>query len=191
MRLLAGVLAVFMGLATAALGDGEVDGLLTPADQQKLAAFNTTRMAALREAEAGSAEDRAVLTAALAGDPQSFTGFDPVGNWSCRVIKLGGLLPLTVYPKFRCTITEDGKGWLLAKTTGSQRTTGYFYQDSDTRLIYLGSGYVQGEKPKPYGAGVEFDQVAYAERLSERKIVLLFPKPYYESNMDLLVLEGK
>ena len=79
----------------------------------------------------------------------------------------------------------------MSKITGSQRTTGYFYQESGTRLIYLGSGYVQGEKPKPYGAGPEFDQVAYAERLAEQKIVLLFPKPYYESHMDILVLERK
>ncbi len=69
-------------------------------------------MSALREAEAGSAEDLAVLKAALAGDPLSFSGVDPVGNWNCRVIKLGGLLPLTVYPQFRCTISEDSKGWL-------------------------------------------------------------------------------
>ena len=180
---------VTIGVASPALGDGEVNSLITASDRLRLAEFNSTRLVALREAEAGDAEDLAVLKIALAGEPLNFDDFDPAGAWTCRVIKLGGLLPLTVYAKFRCTISEDGKGWLLNKTTGSQRTTGYFYQESGTRLIYLGSGYVQGETPKPYGAGPEFDQVAYAERLAEQWIVLQFPKPYYESHMDILVLE--
>lgn len=184
-------LAVFMGFATAALGDGEVDGLMTANDKQKLAEFNTTRMAALREAEAGSPEERAVLQAALAGEAMSFSGYDPTGTWKCRVIKLGGILPLTVYPQFRCIITEDAKGWLLNKVSGSQQTTGYLYTDSDTRLIYLGSGFIQGEKPKAYGAGPESDQIAYAERFGKERIVFQFPKPYYESHFDLLVLERK
>jgi hypothetical protein len=191
MRLLPAFLAVFMGLATAALGDGEVEGLMTSADKQKLAEFNTTRMAALREAEAGSEEDRAVLKAALAGEALSFSGYDPTGAWKCRVIKLGGILPLAAYPQFRCIIKEDAKGWLLNKITGSQQTTGYFYQASDTRLIYLGSGFIQGDTPKAYGAGPESDQIAYAERLAQNRIVLQFPKPYYESHFDLLVLERK
>lgn len=191
MRWFLALAMVCMGLAPPALGDGEVNSLITASDRQKLAEFNSTKLAALREAEAGAAEDLVVLKAALAGEPLNFDNFDPTGAWKCRVIKLGGLLPLTVYAQFRCAISEDGKGWLLAKITGSQRTTGYFYQESDTRLIYLGSGYVLGETPKLYGAGPEFDQVAYAERLGEQKIVLLFPKPYYESNLDLLVLERK
>ncbi len=166
-------------------------GLLTASDRQRLAEFNSTRLTALREAEAGAAEDVAVLKAALDGEPLSFEGFDATGTWKCRVIKLGGILPLTVYSQFRCIIKDDGKGWRLTKITGSQQTTGALYQDSGTRLIYLGSGYVAGETPKPYGAGPEFDQVAYAERLGEQKIVLQFPKPYYELNLDLLVLERK
>ena len=138
MARIAAVLVVLAGLATATWADGEIERLITASDRQRLSEFNSTRLTALREAEAGSPEDRKVLNAALAGTPMSFAGFNPVGAWTCRVIKLGGILPLTVYPRFRCAITEDGKGWLLSKITGSQRTTGYFYQESDTRLIYLG-----------------------------------------------------
>jgi Domain of unknown function (DUF4893) len=183
-------LVVLAGLGTGALADAEAEGLITAIDRQKLSEFNTARLVALREAEAGAPEDVKVLRAALSGNPLDFAnGFNPVGAWKCRVIKLGGILPLTVYPQFRCIIAEDGKGWHLTKTTGSQRTAGYFYRESGTRLTYLGSGYVQGEKPKPYGSGPEYDQVAYAERLADQKIVLQFPRPYYESHFDLLVLE--
>jgi hypothetical protein len=191
MRWFLALALVIPGLAAPALGDGEVDRLITASDRQKLAEFNSTRLTALREAEAGAAEDVAVLKAALDGEPMSFDDFDATGTWKCRVIKLGGILPLTVYPQFRCIIKDDGQGWRLTKITGSQQTTGAFFQDSGTRLIYLGSGYVAGEKPKAYGAGPEFDQVAYAERLGAQKIVLQFPKPYYESHMDILVLERK
>jgi hypothetical protein len=182
-------LLIFMGLTPLAWGDGELEGLITAADRQRLAEFNSTKLTALREAEAGSAEDLATLKAALAGEPLSFQDFNPAGAWKCRVIKLGGILPLTVYPQFRCIIKDDGKGWLLNKITGSQQTTGYLYTESDTRLTYLGSGFIQGETPKPYGSGPETDQVAYVERLGEKRIVFQFPKPHYESHFDLLVLE--
>ncbi len=58
---------------------------------------------------------------------------------------------------------------MLEKTSGSQRTKGRFYTDSDKRLTYLGAGYIAGEKPKTYGAGLDTDQVGYAYRTSNNE----------------------
>ncbi len=176
---------------TAALADGEVDGLITNVDKERLAQFDEVKAAALTEARAkGDAADVAVLEAALAGTPLPIEGdFDPTGTWRCRTLKLGNLLPLVVYPNFKCVISDDGSGWVLKKVSGSQRTQGRFYTASATRLIYLGAGTVNDDPPRKYGDEVKENQVAYVERLGEKRLVLQFPQPVYESNFDLLVLE--
>lgn len=188
MKTLLPCLLVLAGLATPALADGTLDRLLTAADKARLAALDQTLTEALAEARAGGSKaDLAVLDQALAG--QSLPIGDPLGTWSCRVIKLGGLLPLTVYPKFKCVWDEDDIGWHLAKTSGSQRTQGHFYDTSPTRLTYVGAGHVAGESPRRYGADPKENQVAVAERRAPGRIILMFPAPLYESRFDLLVLE--
>ncbi|MFN4141055.1 DUF4893 domain-containing protein [Aestuariivirga sp.] len=184
-------LFAFLVLATAAWADGELERRITPHDRQRLDGFEATLKDALAEARAGGRpEDLAVLDAALAGSPLPLaSGFDPVGNWRCRTLKLGGGLPLVVYGWFRCRISDDGAGWLLEKLTGSQRTRGSFFTLSDTRLAYLGAGYVAGEAPRRYGDDTQENQVAIAERRAENRIILLFPAPHYESKLDVLVLE--
>ena len=108
------------------------------------------------------------------------------GNWQCRTIKTGGQLPLVIYGWFKCRVTDDGSGWKLEKISGSQRTTGRFYDESDRRLIYLGSQYVNEEKPKPYGSGAETDQVGYAFRTGPKEWRIELPAPHYESKLDIL-----
>ena len=59
------------------------------------------RKAAIATAQAGGvADDVKALNDALAGTPLSLSGnFDLTGNWACRIIKLGGLTKLVVYPQ--------------------------------------------------------------------------------------------
>jgi hypothetical protein len=177
--------------STAAFADGELQTLLRDTDKQALQSFDDVKSKALAAARtSGPAEDVKVLDAALSGTAISMSApFDPTGNWKCRTIKLGGTPPLTVYPNFRCTITDDGIGWFLKKQTGSQRTQGHFYTESATRLIYLGVGYVTGETPGKYETANKESHVAVVERLGDKKLVLQFPKPVYESEFDILLLE--
>jgi len=173
-----------------ALADGALPKLLTPFDKQRLDQADATIAAALAEARAGGAkEDLAVLDAALAGKAMDLASFDATGNWKCRTIKAGGTLPLTVYPWFACRISDDGAGWQLEKLTGSQRTKGTFYTLSDTKLAYLGAGYVNGEAPRRYGQDAKENQVAIAELRGKNRLILMFPAPQYESKLDVLVLE--
>jgi hypothetical protein len=187
------LLKVFFLLAgvTAAQADGVLDSKLSAADKQRLAGFEATVTEALAAARAGgSAPDRAVLDEVLAGKPLPLAeGFDATGSWRCRTLKAGGMLPLTVYPWFKCRISDDGAGWMLEKLTGSQRTKGFFYTVSADRLAYLGAGHVAGESPRRYGEDPKEDQVAYAERRAPNRIILMFPAPHYESKLDILVLE--
>lgn len=173
--------------ALPAAATGEIVDLITKADQSRLDKFDATREGALAEATAGGeVADRAALAKAIGGKPLPFDNIDLTGNWKCRTIKVGGTSPLVVYGWFNCRVTDDGSGWMLEKTSGSQRTTGRFFTDSDTRLIYLGTGYVAGEKPRKYGSGAEWDQVGYAYRDSASHWRIEFPAPYYESKLDIL-----
>jgi hypothetical protein len=177
--------------AALASADGAIDKIITAADKTRLASFAKVRGEAIAEArKGGSPEDIATLDAVLAGKDLAFSeDFDFTGNWQCRTVKLGGGLPLTVYGWFKCRVSDDGSGWKLEKLTGSQRTAGAFYTDSDTRLTYLGALYYSHETPKKYGGDPDRDQVAYVLRPAGNRVRLEFPSPKYESKLDILELK--
>jgi Domain of unknown function (DUF4893) len=174
--------------ATEALATGEIERLITPADRTRLGQYDATRKAALDEARKGAPGDVATLDALLARKPIAFGDFDMTGNWQCRAIKVGGPVPVVVYGWFKCRVTDDGSGWYLEKLTGSQRTSGRFFTDSDTRLTYLGALHVGGEKPKRYPAGPDSDQAGYAFRTGHNEWRIELPAPRYESKLDILEL---
>jgi hypothetical protein len=180
--------ALFALSAGSAFADGAVQKLMTPADKERLEKYGETRKAALAEARDGYAAEVEQLDALLAKPLLSLPDFDLGGEWQCRTIKAGGLSPLVVYDWFKCRVSDDGSGWKLEKTSGSQRTTGRFYDDGEKRLIYLGSSSIAGETPKPYGSGPESDQVGYAFRTGPSEWRIEFPAPQYESKLDILEL---
>lgn len=183
-------LALF-ACTTLAKADGEIDKLMTAADKARLADFDQVRAEAIAEAKKGGGPaDVETLDAILAGEPLSFSGaFDMTGGWQCRTIKLGGRPALTIYGWFKCRVTDDGSGWRLEKLTGSQRTSGTFYTDSDTRLTYLGAFHYADETPRRYRADPDRDEVAYAVRAGDKRIRLEFPAPKYESKFDIIELK--
>jgi hypothetical protein len=186
-------LAAMLAVATAALparADGTFPTNLATEDQQRLEAFETARAQAIAEARAGgSPEDVSVLDEVLSGRPTTMTPAEMAGIWRCRTIKLGGLLPLTIYRDFKCRITDDGAGLRLEKLSGSQRTGGTFYDLADeTRLGYAGAGWVAGEAPMRYGTDPERNQVGYLVVLGPERMRLELPLPQVESKFDILDL---
>jgi len=173
--------------ALPALATGEIESLVTPADRDRLAKYDATRQEALKEARAGgSPRDIATLEAVIAPEAGSFQDFDMTGEWKCRTIKAGGLAKLVVYGWFACRVTDDGSGWTLQKLTGSQKTKGRFFTESDTRLTYLGSFAVNDDPFPTYGAGPDSDQVGYAYLAGPNSWRIEFPAPRYESKLDIL-----
>jgi hypothetical protein len=187
MKIRVWLLAALLALPAAHVhADGVVQKLITPADKTRLENYEATRKEALEEAKAGAPADVAELDRILADPPLPFADFDMVGDWQCRTIKAGGLAELVVYGWFKCRVSDDGSGWMLEKVSGSQRTKGRFYTESDTRLIYLGSFHIAGDPAKPYGSGPESDQVGYAFRTGPLAWRIEFPAPHYESKLDIL-----
>jgi Domain of unknown function (DUF4893) len=172
--------------ALPALADGEVQKLITPADKARLDEYGETRKAALDEAKAGDAAEVKQLDALLAKPLVSFSDKDLTGDWKCRTIKVGGIGPLVIYGWFKCKVSDDGSGWQLEKISGSQRTKGRFFDDTEKRSIYLGSFSVNDDPAKPYGSGPQSDQVGYAFRNSASEWRIEFPAPYYESKLDIM-----
>lgn len=150
-RLLLAALCL-IGFALPAYADGELQKLITAADKARLDKYGETRKAALEEAKAGDPAEVKQLDALVAKPLVAFSDKDLTGNWKCRTIKAGGLSPLVIYGWFKCKVTEDGSGWRLQKISGSQRTTGRFFDDGEKRAIYLGSFSVKTTRPSPMAA---------------------------------------
>ena len=117
------------------------------------------------------------------------------GTYRCRTIKLGskaeGGLAYVAYPFFRCTIElTPGGDLILTKTTGSQRTRGLLYPDTDNRLVFIGAqAWGMDETGFPaYGARPERDQVGVFERIGSERWRMVVPWPRVESKLEILEL---
>jgi len=121
----------------------------------------------------------------------------PPGTYRCRAIKLGsngpGGLGYLEYPFFRCTIElTPGGDLILTKTTGSQRTRGRLYPDTDRRLVFVGAqawGADETGFPR-YGDQRIRDQVGAFERIGSDRWRLVIPWPKVDSKLEILELVG-
>ena len=198
------VLAALVSLAPLPLSaQGPVIGQGVPIradDLARLDALDQAAGAALRQALAeGTPAEIAQATAALRGPALAVGAVDLAalaGEWNCRMIKLGGISPIVTYPAFRCRITATSGAARFEKLTGSQRTRGQLHPDGD-RLVYLGSTFVAGEQPRDYGDFPPEIDLAGSETLPDAGLVevtghdslrLLFPQPYRESLLNVMVL---
>ena len=117
------------------------------------------------------------------------------GAYRCRTIKLGTNTPggpgYLEYPWFRCVIElTPGGDLMLTKTTGSQRTRGLLYPDTDRRLIFIGAqawGLDETTFPR-YGQQPVRDQVGVFERIGSRRWRLVDPWPGVDSKLEILEL---
>lgn len=185
-------LALAAGLllaASPAWADGTFPDLLERADRDRLRALDETRPEVIEAARQGGASiDVGVLNRVLEGEAQAQSAAALAGDWQCRTLRLGGLLPLTVHGWFRCRITDDPAGLRLEKLGGSQRSSGILYDLGEARLGYAGAEAWGEEPPRRYGEDAERDQVGYLIPLSPDRLRLELPAPRQESRLDILEL---
>jgi hypothetical protein len=168
------------------------DETLTANDKDRLDRSAASRKSALAEARAGGSDaDVAELDTLLALRPQPILGHDIRGEYRCRTMKLGGMLPLTIYGWFDCTIDEDDMGYRLVKTSGSQRFSGNFIDESENRLTYYGAAFNSGEAAGLYGDNPDNDQVGHFIKIGPSSYRLELPEPRFESNLDIIELQPK
>lgn len=178
------------------------DGSMLRADDlRRLTALDRSYGEALRQAMADAAPGELdQLVSALRGAPMSVAEAKAAmpGEWSCQMMKVGGGLPLTIYQPFACRADGGGEGGGgFHKLTGSQRTKGKLF-DWESRLIYVGTGYTWDREPIPYADLPDVvDGSSDVQMLPEVGVVeltgpdrgrIIFPAPYLESVMNVLVL---
>lgn len=117
------------------------------------------------------------------------------GTYRCRTIKIGSQngqgLGYVEYPFFRCSVElTPGGDLILSKTTGSQRTRGLLYPDTDSRLVFIGAqAWGPDESGFPqYGQQRERDQVGVFERIGPDRWRMVVPWPRVESKLEILEL---
>lgn len=184
--------SAILSLATAvAWADGAIVRLMSDQDVRVLEEFDTRRAAAIASArglpDAADSAALATLEQVLSGRALSFDdGYDPSGDWRCRFLKLGGDPALSVYGWFSCRIFDDGAGWVIRKTTGSQRSMGRLYRLTEERLLYLGALHYADEAPLWFGDDPARNQMAVLTRLDDGRMRLEFPAPLFEADFDIL-----
>lgn len=176
------------------------------ADWRKVAsaddAFNLSRLDQAWRLGRAEAEDRgfAAQVAALGPlvDPdagQADRLQPPPGSYRCRTLKLGTKAEtgpaLVAYPFFRCSVElTPGGDLVLTKTTGSQRTRGLLYPDTDRRLVFVGAqawGADEAGFPR-YGQQPVRDQVGVLERIGADRWRMVVPFPRVDSTLEILEL---
>ncbi len=195
--LLAGLIGSSAVLPAAAQrGDGGAAwrDVATERDRERLRGWRRTWIEALREARrAGYAESIREEGALVAPDAALPNPAPYPGDYRCRTVKIGGqgeLLDWVSYPAFRCRVTrERGGGYALHKLTGSQRPIGRLYPDTPRRMVFLGTLQLGDERGVwRYGDDADRDLAGHFERIGERRWRLVFPRPVFESIVDVLEL---
>lgn len=172
------------GAATACSVPGAAD--ISQFDGDRMTGFDSSRIRGLGEAMLGEdAAERAIVSELFAPATDPFDRL-PDGDYRCRTIKLGGLLPLVAYGFFDCSVS--GKGKRLDKSTGSQRFSGQLLP-ANGAVFYMGALHYGDEDPVAYGADAERDQVGCIYRLSgPERYRLEMPSPRFESVHDVIEL---
>lgn len=195
--LLAPALAAGLTWAAAAEPLAPIEDRLRPDDVERLsqreAVLGRTLLGAFAE---GAPEDVQIVVEGLSGPalPAAEAAAVMAGDWSCRVVKLGGILPLTAYAPFRCRIGADGS---FEKLTGSQRMIGQIGLRGE-QMVYAGTGFIAGDTPPPYAElPADVDVTANPQRVPEVGVVeftgadkgrMILPLPHLESDLNLLLL---
>lgn len=144
-------------------------------------------LSATEQAEGGKQADLILLRRLMAAKPLLIGDAREIaGTWRCRMIKVGGLLPLTPYGFFNCRITGQGDRAQLEKSSGSQRTAGDLLRLEATTFVYRGVGYTDYVPRRPYGKVEKNDEVGLLFRIGRDHLRLELPAPHYESTNNVM-----
>src|ERR1041385_2937294 len=166
-------------------------------DIQRLSRIDEARAKGMAAARSGEIEgDRSAVLHALSGKSRPISERELLGNWRCRTIKVGGILPGIAYSWFHCHVIDRGGHPFFEKVTGSQRISGYLYPDQSGRYVLLGALSVDGERPHAYsGNGVAAgakatpdDAIGLLSGLGRGRARIEFPYPVQESVFDVMEL---
>jgi hypothetical protein len=166
----------------------------TEHDRDRLRHWRDAWIDALAQVNAGASADEIARGGALFEPDAALPGAEPPpGDYDCRTIKLGraqqSMLDYVAYPAFRCRIARGSGRLHFTKLTGSQRQAGTIFPDNGRRMIFLGTLMLGDEtRALRYGRDRERDLIGVVERIGPNRWRIAFPRPYYESLLDVIEL---
>ena len=168
-------------------------GVATEQDRLRIRGWRQSWVEGLRAAKGEDGAAVAAEGALLEPDAALINPVPPVGAYRCRTMKLGaagsGAVNWISYPGFRCRIAGGDGALTFTKSGGSQRPIGRFYADGVRRMIFLGTLQLGDERQiLAYGSDPQRDMVGILERIGDNRWRLVFPRPAFESVIDVMEL---
>ena len=166
----------------------------TETDRDRLRHWREAWIDALAQANRSNAAAIAAGGALFQPDTALPGAQPPPGTYACRTVKLGrprlgGTLDYVEYPAFRCRISEAAGRLHFTKLTGAQRPVGTIFPDNGRRMIFLGTLMLGDEtQALRYSRDRERDLIGIIERVGEQRWRMVFPRPHYESLLDVIEL---
>jgi hypothetical protein len=198
-------LLALLALAPAAIAMGREDVVpvragsdwrmvATEEDRGRIRHWRDTWIDALASANRSNAAAIAAGGALFEPDTALPGAQPPPGDYACRTVKLGrapqgGTLDYVDYPAYRCRISEADGRLHFTRLTGVQRPAGTIFPDNGRRMIFLGTLMLGDEtRALRYGRDRERNMIGIIERIGDNRWRLVFPRPHYESLLDVIEL---
>lgn len=194
---IAALLALSAQPSPALAQDGDESGrwrdVATERDRTRIRGWRRAWVEALAEARQHNAAEVESAGALLEPDAGLSPPALPPGNYRCRTIKLGSQgnsdLNYIAYPWFTCRVARDGDTLSFRRLGGSQRPVGHIHAAGQRRMIFLGSLQLGDERRVlRYGTDADRDLAGIVERVGPRRWRLVFPRPTFESIVDVIEL---
>lgn len=153
----------------------KLEGIILPSDYGVLARDRNIAweaLSTLTPKSYGYAEKN-MVEKQLNAKTYSITPKDMIGFRRVRSIQIDARDGIFSYPYFNCRFKKaDGKVF-FEKTTGSQRKSGYVYQNSPESLVFLGGWSVNDDPQTGYDS--TNSAVGKVYKIGPRKVIMIFP----------------
>ena len=153
----------------------KLEGIILPSDYGVLARDRNIAWEALSTLTPKSygCVEKNMVEKLLNAKTYPITPKDMIGFRRVRSIQIDARDGIFSYPYFNCRFKKaDGKVF-LGKTTGSQRKSGYVYQNSPESLVFLGGWSVNDDPQTGYGSTNSVVGKVY--KIGPRKAIMIFP----------------
>lgn len=153
----------------------KLEGIILPSDYGVLARDRNIAWEALSTLTPKSygCVEKNMVEKLLNAKTYPITPKDMIGFRRVRSIQIDARDGIFSYPYFNCRFKKaDGKVF-FEKTTGSQRKSGYVYQNSPESLVFLGGWSVNDDPQTEYGGSNSVVGKVY--KIGPRKAIMIFP----------------
>lgn len=153
----------------------KLEGIILPSDYGVLARDRNIAWEALSTLTPKSygCVEKNMVEKLLNAKTYPITPKDIIGFRRVRSIQIDVRDGIFSYPYFNCRFKKaDGKVF-FEKTTGSQRKSGYVYQNSPESLVFLGGWSVNDDPQTGYGSTNSVVGKVY--KIGPRKAIMIFP----------------